>query len=53
VSGAGFRAPPELTLFLKNVVYLGDAVARHAPDMDVIAETSAAVLRVAARLGAA
>ncbi|MBV9934308.1 MAG: AarF/ABC1/UbiB kinase family protein, partial [Actinobacteria bacterium] len=53
VSGAGFRAPPQLTLFLKNVLYLGDAVARHAPDMDVIAETSAAVLRVAARLGAA
>ena len=45
VSAAGFRAPPELTLFLKNVVYLSDAVARHAPDMDVIAETSAAVTR--------
>jgi len=53
VSAAGFKAPPQLTLFFKNILYLGDAVARHAPDMDVIAETSAAVLRVAARLGAA
>lgn len=53
VSAAGFKAPPQLTLFFKNILYLGDAVARHAPDMDVIAETSAAVLRVASRLGAA
>jgi len=53
VSAAGFKAPPQLTLFFKNILYLGDAVARHAPDMDVIAETSAAVLRVASKLGAA
>ena len=50
VNAAGFRAPPELTLFLKNVVYLSDAVARHAPDLDVIAETAAMVMRVATRL---
>jgi ubiquinone biosynthesis protein len=50
VSVAGFRVPPELTLFLKNVVYLSDAVARHAPDLDVMAETATMVMRVANRL---
>ena len=38
LGAAGFKVPPELTLFFRNVVYLGDAIQRHAPDMDFFAE---------------
>ncbi len=33
-----FRIPPELTLFAKNLVYLGDAIQRHAPELDLEGE---------------
>jgi ubiquinone biosynthesis protein len=35
---SGFRVPPELTLFVKNALYLNDALMRHAPDFDVVGE---------------
>jgi ubiquinone biosynthesis protein len=46
LSAAGFRVPPELTLFVKNALYLNDAVMRHAPDFDMIGETMAVMARV-------
>lgn len=48
LSASGFRVPPELTLFAKNLVYLGDAIHRHAPDLVLETElggTVAAILR--------
>jgi hypothetical protein len=50
LSAAGFRLPPELTLFLRNVVYLGDAIQRHAPDMDLFTELGAIVSEVLAKV---
>ncbi|HVM08534.1 MAG TPA: AarF/UbiB family protein [Acidimicrobiales bacterium] len=50
LTAAGFQVPPELTLFAKNLVYLSDAIQRHAPDMDVVSEignTVSAVLAAA------
>jgi ubiquinone biosynthesis protein len=35
---SGFRVPPELTLFVKNALYLNDAILRHAPQFDVLGE---------------
>ena len=35
---SGFRVPAELTLFVKNALYLNDALMRHAPDFDVVGE---------------
>jgi ubiquinone biosynthesis protein len=35
---SGFRVPAELTLFVKNALYLNDAIMRHAPDFDVVGE---------------
>lgn len=52
LSTAGFKVPPELTLFAKNLVYLGDAVARHAPEFDMLSEIGAAVATIATRLAA-
>jgi ubiquinone biosynthesis protein len=46
---SGFRVPPELTLFVKNALYLNDAVLRHAPDFDVVGETMALLPRMLAR----
>ena len=46
LTAAGFRIPPQLTLFAKNLVYLGDAINRHAPDIDIEAELGEAVFRV-------
>jgi ubiquinone biosynthesis protein len=43
---SGFRVPPELTLFAKNLVYLGDALQRHAPDLDLFEELAAAVAKL-------
>ena len=45
---SGFRVPPELTLFVKNALYLNDAVVRHAPDFDVVGETMALLPRMLA-----
>jgi ubiquinone biosynthesis protein len=48
LAGAGFQVPPELTLFAKNLVYLADAIGRHAPDMDVVDEIGATIATVLA-----
>jgi ubiquinone biosynthesis protein len=45
---SGFRVPPELTLFVKNALYLNDAVMRHAPDFDVVGEMMALLPRLLA-----
>jgi ubiquinone biosynthesis protein len=47
----GFKVNPELSLFAKNLVYLGDAVQRHAPDFEMIDEVTAMVMRLGDRLG--
>lgn len=50
LSAAGFRVPPELTLFAKNLVYLGDAIHRHAPDLDLEAELGGTVTTILQRI---
>lgn len=45
----GFRVPPELVLFGRNVVYLDDAVRRFAPEMDLLTEVGAIVMEMAMR----
>lgn len=50
LSAAGFKVPPELTLFAKNLVYLGDAVLRHAPEVDLAMELGQAVTSVFAHM---
>ncbi|MEA3076000.1 MAG: ubiquinone biosynthesis protein [Actinomycetota bacterium] len=50
LSASGFRVPPELTLFAKNLVYLGDAINRHAPDLDLEAELGGTVTTILKRL---
>ena len=40
--------PPELTLFAKNLVYLGDALQRHAPELDLGDELGAVVTQLLA-----
>jgi ubiquinone biosynthesis protein len=44
----GFRVPPQLTLFVKNALYLNDAVMRHAPDFDVVGELAGLLPRLLA-----
>ncbi len=50
LSAEGFKVPPELTLFFRNVVYLGDAIQRHAPDVDLFTEVGAIVMDVLGNL---
>ena len=50
LAAAGFQVPPPLALFAKNLVYLGDAVARHAPEFDMFNEIAAAVAVIAGHL---
>ena len=50
LSASGFRVPPELTLFAKNLVYLGDAIQRHAPELDLEAELGDTVISILTRL---
>jgi ubiquinone biosynthesis protein len=45
-----FRIPPELTLFAKNLVYLGDAIQRHAPELDLEAELGDTVTNILRRV---
>lgn len=45
---SGFRVPAELTLFVKNALYLNDAIMRHAPDFDVVGEMMTLLPRVLA-----
>jgi ubiquinone biosynthesis protein len=35
----GARMPKELMLFVKNLLFLDGAIAMHAPDLDLLAET--------------
>jgi ubiquinone biosynthesis protein len=50
LSASGFRIPPELTLFAKNLVYLGDAIQRHAPELDLETELGGTVTSILRRL---
>jgi predicted unusual protein kinase regulating ubiquinone biosynthesis (AarF/ABC1/UbiB family) len=50
LSASGFSVPPELTLFAKNLVYLGDAVNRHAPSFDLLNELGSAVTHLMTKL---
>ena len=50
LGASGFRIPPELTLFVKNVVYLGDAIQRHAPELDLEAELGDTVVSILQRV---
>ena len=50
LSASGFRIPPELMLFVKNVVYLGDALQRHAPQLDLEAELGETVMSILSRV---
>ena len=49
LSAHGFRLPPELTLFFRNVIYLGDALQRYAPDLDLLMEIGQLVLDAASQ----
>ena len=52
LSRQGFKLPPELALFVKNVVYLSDAVSRHAPaDYDMFGELTSVIDEMRTRLG--
>ncbi|HUP84608.1 MAG TPA: AarF/UbiB family protein [Acidimicrobiales bacterium] len=50
LGASGFRIPPELTLFAKNLVYLGDAIQRHAPELDLEAELGDTVVSILQRV---
>lgn len=50
LGASGFRIPPELTLFAKNLVYLGDAIQRHAPELDLEAELGETVTAILSRV---
>ena len=50
LSASGFRVPPELTLFAKNLVYLGDALQRHAPELDLEQELGSTVMSILTRV---
>jgi ubiquinone biosynthesis protein len=50
LSASGFSVPPELTLFAKNLVYLGHAVNRHAPSFDLLNELGSAVTQLMTKL---
>jgi len=50
LAAAQFRIPPELTLFAKNLVYLGDAIQRHAPELDLEAELGGTVTSILRRV---
>lgn len=53
LSASGFRVPPELTLFAKNLVYLGDVIRRHAPEFDLEAELGETVTTILQRVAGA
>ena len=50
--GYGARMPKELMLYVKNMVFLDGAIARLAPDLDVLAEIGAISVSFAQRHGA-
>lgn len=47
----GARMPKELMLFVKNLLFLDGAIAMHAPDLDLIAETFQIASYMATRHG--
>src|SRR5579871_5984247 len=48
----GARAPKELMLFVKNMMFLDGAIARLAPDLDILGELQQIHTEIAARHGA-
>ncbi|MFV0309709.1 MAG: ABC1 kinase family protein [Desertimonas sp.] len=50
--GYGARMPKELMLYVKNLVFIDGAIARLAPDLDVLAEIASISTRFALRHGA-
>jgi len=50
--GYGARLPKELMLYVKNMVFLDGAIARLAPDLDILAEIAAISVMFAQRHGA-
>ena len=50
--GYGARMPKELMLYVKNMVFLDGAIARLAPDLDILAEIAAISVGFAQRHGA-
>ena len=49
--GYGARMPKELMLYVKNLVFLDGAIARLAPDLDILAEIASISVRFAQRHG--
>jgi ubiquinone biosynthesis protein len=47
----GARAPKELMLFVKNMMFLDGAIARLAPDLDILGEIQKVHTEIAARYG--
>ncbi len=47
----GARAPKELMLFVKNMMFLDGAIARLAPDLDILEEVQAVHTEIALRHG--
>ena len=47
----GARAPKELMLFVKNMMFLDGAIARLAPDLDILEEIQKVHTEIAARHG--
>jgi ubiquinone biosynthesis protein len=50
--GYGARMPKELMLYVKNMVFIDGAIARLAPDLDILAEITNISLHFATRHGA-
>jgi ubiquinone biosynthesis protein len=50
--GYGARAPKELMLFVKNMMFLDGAIGRLAPDLDILAEIQNVHAEIAMRHGA-
>jgi ubiquinone biosynthesis protein len=50
--GYGARAPKELMLFVKNMMFLDGAIARLAPDLDILGEIQQVHAEIAHRHGA-
>src|SRR5262249_1109062 len=47
----GARAPKELMLFVKNMMFLDGAIARLAPDLDILGEVQKVHTEIAVRHG--
>ncbi len=50
--GYGARLPKELMLYVKNMVFIDGAIARLAPDLDILAEVANISMHFATRHGA-